>query len=208
MLHIPLAYESLEYIPLVYKALYSTGLQSSYSIFPWFTRLYIPLVYKALIVYSPGLQGSIFHWFTKLLQYIPLVYKALTVYSPGLRVFRVYPLVYKALYSTSLQSSYSKFPWFTRIYIPLVYKALTVNSPGLQGSIFPWHRRIPTLQYENFNSFQGISLWSALQVQQNTPRESFICTTIRTASDSLQLRGNGVLLLPDTITTIPFQSHK
>jgi hypothetical protein len=27
MLHIPLAYESLEYIPLVYKALYSPGLQ-------------------------------------------------------------------------------------------------------------------------------------------------------------------------------------
>jgi hypothetical protein len=42
---------------------------------------------------------------------------------------------------------------------------------------------------------------------RNTPRESFICTTIRTASDSLQLRGNGVLLLPDTITTIPFQSQ-
>ncbi len=166
------------HIPLVYKALYSTGLQGS-------------------MVYSPGLQGSIFHWFTKLLLYIPLVYKA--------------------LYSTGLQ-------------------ALIVYSPGLQGPVFPWPRRAPTLWKlqlisGNFSlecptgpaeTRLGSHLYAPPlgqpQIRFNYGgMESFfyliqfqrfhICTTIRTASDSLQLRGNGVLLLPETITTIPFQSH-
>jgi hypothetical protein len=81
---------------LIYKALYSPGLQGS--TFHWFMKFYNPLVYKAL--YSPVLQGSMFL----------LIYKAL------------YSLVYKAPHSPDLWSSI--IPWFTRLSIPLFYKAL------------------------------------------------------------------------------------